>query len=272
MEAKLVKKMLEEVEEYHFQQFTNVIKDADKVEKYTFAPLGGAFQKNTAQKEKEIFIERKTAAGSGFKISPIVQKHRGIKAQEEQEIEDRIVDEVERRVSLLQEEAYQKGYEEGIRFGREEVYNQTRAQVEEKLAALDQMISDVLSTQYQILRVQKNQLYQLINTLTKWIILRELKNDGKYVERLLEKLIIEMQTKTNLFVQVKESDFAQMPDVLEVIQNKLGGLHNVRTEINHELVGPGLILECENGIINGSFDEQMKGLDKLFEGVLLGEE
>ena len=60
--------------------------------------------------------------------------------------------------------------------------------------------------------------------------------------------------------------------VLEAVQKKMGGLHNVRTEINHDLEGPGLILECENGIINGSFNEQMKGLDKLFEGVLVGDE
>lgn len=272
MEGKMVKKLLGEVEEYQFQQFSSVIKDADTVEKYSFAPLGGALQKNSPQKEKEIFIERKTANQTGFKISPIVQKHRGIKAQEEQEVEDRIAAEVEARVNAIQEEAYQKGYEEGIRYGREEVYDQTRAQIEEKLAALDQMIGDVLSTQNKILRHQKNQLYQLINTLTKWVILRELKSDGKYVERLLEKLITEMQTKSNLFVQVKEADFEQMPDVLEVVQKKLGSLNNVRTEINHELEGPGLILECENGIINGSFAEQMKGLDRLFEGVLIGDE
>lgn len=272
MEGKMVKKLMGEVEDYQFQQFASVIKDADQVEPYTFAPLGGVLQKNSPQKEKEIFIERKTASQTGFKISPIVQKHRGIKAQEEQEIEDRIAEEVERRVNAIQEEAYQKGYEEGIRYGREEVYDQTRAQIEEKLCALDQMIADVLSTQHQILRQQKNQLYQLVNTLTKWVILRELRTDGKYVERLLEKLINEMQTKSNLFVQVKESDFQGMPEVLEAVQKKLGGLHNVRTEINHDLEGPGLILECENGIINGSFQEQMKGLDKLFEGVLVGDE
>lgn len=272
MDGKMIKKLFGEVEEYEFQQFNKVIKDAGTVEKYTFAPLGGALQKNTPQKEKEIFIERKTATQTGFKISPIVQKHRGIKAQEEQEVEDRIAEEVERRVNAIQDEAYQKGHEEGIRYGREEVYNQTRAQIEDKLSSLDQMIGDVLTTQSRILRHQKNQLYQLINTLTKWVILRELKQDGKYVERLFEKLITEMQTKTNLFVQVKESDFNQMPDVLEVVQTKLGNLHNVRVEINHDLEGPGLILECENGIINGSFNEQMKGLDRLFESVLIGDE
>ena len=272
MEGKMIKKLMGEVEDYQFQQFTSVIKDADHVETYNFAPIGGALQRNTPQKEKEIFVERKSAQKTGFKISPIVQKHRGIKAQEEQELEDRINDEVERRVAAIQEEAYQKGYEEGIRYGKEEVYDQTRAQIEEKLSALDQMISDVLSTQHRILRHQKNQLYQLINTLTKWVILRELNTDGKYVERLLEKLITEMQTKSNLFIQVKEADFAGMPEVLEAVQKKMGGLHNVRTEINHDLEGPGLILECENGIINGSFNEQMKGLDKLFEGVLVGDE
>ncbi len=272
MEAKLMKKMMGEIEEYEYRQFTSVIKDAKTVEKFHFPPIGGVLQAASEEHEQIIFHERKTAEGNGFQISPILKKHRGIKAQEEQELENRIEEEVQRRVQAIQEEAYQKGHEEGVRLGREEVYNQSRSEIEEKLMALDEMIASVLMTQEKILSKQKNQLYQLINTLTKWIVLRELKKDGQYIQRLLEKLIAEMQTKTNLFVQVKENDFAAMPDVLDIIQKKLGNLPNVRVEINHALDGPGMILECENGIINGSFEEQMKGLDKLFENVLVGDE
>jgi flagellar assembly protein FliH len=260
-----------DVEDYKFRSFTSVLKDADEVESYEFAPLGGAFNKISKPKEKVIKAERAHAKKNSFKISPIVQKHRGIKEQEEIETEQKIVDEVERRVASIQEEAFQKGYDEGVRYGREEVYNQTRAQVEEKLSTLNGMISEVLNDQPRILRNQKKEIYQLVLTLTKWIILRELKGDGRYVERLLDKLITEMQTKANLFVQVRENDFAQMPDVLEVIRKKFGELPNVRVEINHDLESAGMILECDNGIINGSLDEQMKGLEKLFESVLTGE-
>ncbi|MCK6596009.1 MAG: flagellar assembly protein FliH, partial [Bacteriovoracaceae bacterium] len=108
-----------------------------------------------------------------------------------------------------------------------------------------------------------------IKNLTKWITLKELDNDGKYLERLMEKLLLEIQTRSNLLIQVNMNDFQKMPEVLEVVQARLGEIKNVRIEIDPAIETRGLIVESDNGIINATLEEQFKGLDKLFEQVLV---
>ena len=120
-----------------------------------------------------------------------------------------------------------------------------------------------------IITNQKKEIYLLLRNLSKWIILKELNDDGKYIERLLEKLLLEIQARQNLLIQVNANDFAQMPEVLAHVQTRLGELKNVRIEIDSAILTSGIIIESDNGIINATMEEQFKSLDKLFEDVLI---
>lgn len=259
-----------EVQEYSFQAFHQAPDNAHEVRDFEFKPLvtGQELVRNT-DFQKTIKIERSHAKDSQFKVNPIVEKHRGFKDQEEAEYEARVQAEVDKRVQRIQEDAYRAGFEQGVEEGREEVFNQTRREVEEKLEDFSSMITDVLQTHEMIFSQQKKDMYRLIRNLTKWITLKELENDGKYLERLLEKLLLEIQTRNNLLIQVNINDFQKMPEVLEVVKARLGEMSNVRVEVDPAIETRGMIVESDNGIINASLEEQFKGLDKLFEQVLV---
>jgi flagellar assembly protein FliH len=258
------------VSEYTFTAFNTAEDEADSVKTFEFLPL----KKNTqmasrADFQKTIKLERTNAHNTQFKIHSLVEEHRGYKEQEEAEYEARVAAEVELRVQAIQEEAFKAGFDEGVNQGREEIFNEMRNVVDQKLDNFSQMITDVLKTQEEILNLQKKEIYVLLKNLTKWIILRELKDDGHYVERLFEKLLIEIQARNNLLILVNENDFKDMPEVVQLIEARLGQLKNVRIEIDRSVPGQGIILETDNGIINATMDEQFKSLDKLFEDVLL---
>lgn len=256
-----------EVVDYKFNSFapnddvSGIARDFEFKEVGELTPI----QKNSHQ--KAIKVERTNAEVSDFQISPIVKEHRGINKQVVKEREVRIEEEVKRRISAIQEQAYKDGFDEGVQSGRDEVFAQNKLASEEKLQNLTNMIVDVLNTRSEILLTQKKQIYGLVRNLTKWVVLRELKDDGKYLENLLEKLITEIQTKSNLLIHVDQKSFEQMPDVLQTVQEKVGELHNVRVEIDFDIEGPGIVLECDKGILNGTINQQMKSLDKLFEPV-----
>lgn len=258
------------VEDYNFQTFSDGVmsgEDASEVTTFKFPEITGEIKSRVKRDPNVLRVERSSAKKNDFKVEPYVLHFRGLQKQEEEEFEARINDEVERRIQKIKDEAFRSGYEEGVEQGKNDVYNQTRAAVEEKLASLSAMISDVLANREEIFTVQRKQIFEMIRNLSRWIILRELSDDGKYVERLLEKLIVELQAKANILVQVNEKDFESMPDVIETIQKKLGELSNVRVEVDYDMVGPGVIVSSENGIINGSLEEQMSNLDRLFESV-----
>jgi len=261
-----------DVQDYEFQSFSSTSLSNGDVSDFEFKEISKIAPTKTQEHQKIIKIEREHAEKNDFKIAPIVREHRGITKQVLKERELRIEQEVERRVQEIRQEAYNDGFNEGVANGREEVFSQNRAASEEKLQNLTNMIIEVLGTRPELLINQKKQVYSLVRVLTKWVILRELKDDGAYIENLLEKLIVEMQTKSNLLIHVDERSFEQMPEVLEIVQQKVGQLSNVRVEIDYDIEGPGIVLECDKGILNGTINQQLKSLDRLFESVGLDQE
>jgi flagellar assembly protein FliH len=258
-----------EVTKYEFHAFNEVEDGAENVKLFEFKPLlTNAQTLDKSDFQRLIKNEREAAKGSSFKVNPIVEEYRGFKEQESREYEERVEEEVKRRLAEIQDEAFKVGFDEGVNQGREEVFVQMRSVVDQKLENFSQMITAVLTTQEDILAKQKTEMYLLLRTLAKWIVLRELKEDGKYIERLLEKLLLEMQVRSNLLIQVNTNDFSQMPEILEHVQGRLGEIKNVRIEMDAHVSVNGIVVESDNGIINASMEEQFKSLDKLFEDVL----
>jgi flagellar assembly protein FliH len=258
-----------EVTDYKFHSFNEADDAPDTVKVFEFQPLLSKSQ--TIEKsdfQRIIKTEREHAKNTQFKVNPIVEKFRGLKDQEDREYEERVEEEVKKRVLEIQDEAFKNGFEEGINQGREEIFLQMRSAVDQKLENVSQMVTDVLRTQEEILSNQKTEMYQLLKNLSKWIVLRELNEDGKYIERLLERLLLEMQVRSNLLIQVNANDFKAMPEVLEYVQTRLGEMKNVRVEIDSSVQTKGIVIASENGIINATMEEQFKSLDKLFEDVL----
>lgn len=263
-------KQFAEVQEYKFHNFTDEEVDPNEVKVFEFKPLLTNSQMIAKSEFQKVIKEERTfAKNSQFKVNPIVEKFRGLKDQEEMEYQQAVEREVARRIAEIQDEAFKAGFDEGVNQGREEIFHEMRSVVDQKLENFSEMITDVLKTHEDILTAQKKECYHLLKNLSKWIILRELKDDGSYIERLLEKLLLETQARQNLLIQVNANDFAAMPEVLSHIQSRLGELKNVRVEIDSQITTRGLIIESDNGIVNATMEEQFKSLDKLFEDVLV---
>ena len=254
-----------DINEYEFQSFSGN-SDVEGAVDYNFSDLDNETLKVESKEHQEVIMrDRKAADKVNFKISPIVKEHRGIYSQENDEKEKRIQAEIHRRLEILRNEAISQGREEGLKKGREEVFTQLRISVDEKILPFSAMIKDVLEVKSKLVNEQKKEIYELVKNLTKWILLRELKDDGKYIERLLEKLIVELKSKSNLLIQVNQKQFETMPKVLERVKEKIGGIDNVRIEIDYDIDENGIVIESDNCIINGTLDEQFKNLEKLFD-------
>ena len=103
------------ISEYKFHSFNEVEEGSDTVKLFEFKPLLTAAQ--TVQKrefQKIIKDEREFARTSNFKVNPIVEQYRGFKDQESREYEDRVEEEVKKRVQEIHDEAFKAGFEEGV--------------------------------------------------------------------------------------------------------------------------------------------------------------
>lgn len=259
----VLKDKSKEVAEYEFPDLLSQ-KQKKGITSFEYAPIVPT-KTNQIELENEIRSEREFAQKNEFTFLPFVQDFRGIKKQEEEDYQKRLAHDVETYVARLKDDAFQKGFNEGKDLGKKEIYGELTTKVDENLKQFLAMMDEVRKTKETIIAKEINEIYSLIRTLTKWVILRELKDDGQYVNRLLEKLIVDLQTKNNVLVKVNLDWFKAMPEVVAQVEKTFGGLTNTRIEFNHDLGQYGMMVESESNLVDGTIEAQFSNLDKLFD-------
>jgi flagellar assembly protein FliH len=216
--------------------------------------------------QQTIRTERKFEAQSEFRIDDAVRNSRGISGQEKDDFEKAITKQVEIKINEIKNHGYSEGFERGKEEAFQKKQLELEAVYEEKIQKVSDVILEVSKKSNDLLVTNKEQVLEFINRLSKWVILKEVSRD-MYLEKLLEKLVLELNEKRNLIVKVGRSNFAEMPELISKVENRLGQLPNVRVEIVPEVIYPGIILESDNGLIDGSLETIFKNIDKIFEMV-----
>ena len=244
------------IKNYDFTVFSEDTEDGTRLEKLTDFDVG--------IDGRTIENERRLARDSNFDFHPILKEKRGIVAQERADKEKIIEDEIQKRLEEMREAAFEKGYDEGKKQGQNDVYEQTKIEAGEKLDRLGEIIDEVLKSKIKLIREEKKQLYDLIQTLAKWVILRELSDDGDYLKRLLDNLAQEIENNSEVVVYVDQENFKNMPEFIDYAKEKLSDFKNVKVEVAQDMEGPGLVLCTEGEIISGALKDQIKSLEKIF--------
>ncbi|MBT3983440.1 MAG: hypothetical protein HOE90_18945 [Bacteriovoracaceae bacterium] len=253
------------ISNYDFREFSGKIIKGGEVKEFEIKDLDDKLLINKESHQKIVRNERDYAKKESFRFSPVVEKYRGIKQQEERDYSEAVEKEVQKRLGRIREEAHREGFKHGEEKGFNFVVDKTLKESEEKIVQLSSMIGEVHHKRDLVFEKQRKQMYELLKTLTKWIILKEVEEDDNYLERLLMKLILEIQEQSNLLIRVNEADFEGMPEILDSVQKKVGKLTNVRIEVNKDFEHKGISVECESNIIDGSLESQFELIDSLFE-------
>lgn len=238
-----------------------------KFQPFEFQALSGEAVKTMTISDDDIRSERTFAQKNNFKIDEIVKDYRGLSRQEQNDLEQRIQQEVKKRLEAAYQEAYQEGIERGREEGREAALAEYHESLGQKVEEFTHVISQVQGQTDKVLEKNRHEVYEFIKRFTKWILMKEI-NEKVYLENLLEKLILEINVRKNLIIKVGRANFSQMPEVIQAVENRLGQLSNVRVEIVPEINHPGIILESENGLIDGSLEGVFQNIDKIFEQVI----
>ena len=250
------------------EQKTSAQKDRPVVKEYKLKGFSEHKREKKRQLGAVIKQERLYAQQTQFNVLPLVKYHRGLEEQEKREYEDKIKQSVEEKFNKCKERAHEEGLEKGKSEGFESAQSEFREEVRLQVEDIAQYIKDMKKEYEEFLISQKYKIYELVKSLTKWVILRELRDDGKYLERLLKKLILELNSKSNLLLKVSRQNIEKTPGLLEALENQFKHVKNTRVEVIHDedvSSEKGIILESENGILDGTLKAQFKNLDKLFD-------
>lgn len=234
---------------------------------FSFNELKGDVVKREKISEETLRSERSFEKKNNFQIDGAVRDSRGLSRQEQSDFEIKIQEEVNRRLELAHQEAYADGLEKGRAEGKAEAFAEYESQLSQLIQEFSDVINGLASQNDKIIENNRHDIYEFVKRFTKWIVLKEI-NEKVYLEGLLEKLILELNARKNLIVKVGRANFNKMPEVIQNVEARLGQLSNVRVEIVPELNHPGIILESENSLIDGSLEGVFQNIDKIFEQVV----
>ena len=238
-----------------------------KIGNYQFKELGHKGFLNSEKKKKDLRVERESAEKKSFNLSPIVCEYRGINSQIKEDERKSVEKELERRVSKIKKKAFQEGYASGQEKGREEYLEEARQTWVQKISPLSKLIDELLETKAQVLDQEKKSIYCLIKNVVEWIALKEIKEDENYVQRLLEKLIEDLNTKNQVIIRVDKKNFDKIKEIVEDEKISTIKIPKARIEIDYEMESPGVILSTDNEMIDGTLKQQLDSLDELFSQV-----
>ena len=256
-----------EVKPFQFNDLKGSSTPSGDQKLFAFQELTGqSFNRETISDEV-LRTERSNEKKHNFKIDNAVRDSRGLSQQEESDIEVKIRQEVNRRLEAAYKEAYAEGLQKGIEEGKTEAFSKYQTELDAKIEEFSGIIEVVKLNSEKILQKNKQEIVEFVKRFAKWIVLKEI-NEKVYLESLLEKLILELNARKNLIIKVGRNNFSQMSEVIQTVEGRLGQLSNVRVEIVPEINHPGIILESENGLIDGSIEGIFQNIDKIFEQVL----
>jgi flagellar assembly protein FliH len=260
-----------DIKNYEFSDLQNSHEASESdFRPFSFVELNGSSVKGDFPTEEGIRAERSFEKKNNFTIDGIVRQSRGHHAQENSDFQQKVNSEVEIRLKKIEHDAYAEGLEKGRLEGRERAFSEFEKNLSGQLDDLASILASVKTESEKLLLANRSEVLEFVKRFSKWIVLKEI-DEKNYLDLLLEKLILELNSRKNIIIKVGQKNFSQMPDIIQKVESRVGQLINVRVEIVPELKYPGIILESENGLINGSLEGVFSNIDQIFQQLNLQE-
>jgi flagellar assembly protein FliH len=263
----MVKNMMSNIKTFNFSELeSDHVVSQNQPKLYNFKNLAIDLSEIEANDQKQLRDERSFANKNKFEFDQVVKDHRGFSSQERKDFDEIVEAEVKKRIEKSFTDAYQQGLEQGRADAIKQASNELNTEVNKKITEFESLLFEASQQLNHLYDQNRSNINEFIKRFTKWILLKEI-DEKKYLESLLEKLILELNARKNLIVKVGRGNFESMPEIIQAVEQKIGQLSNVRIEIVPEIQHPGIILESENGLIDGSLESVFQYIDKIFEQV-----
>jgi flagellar assembly protein FliH len=202
-----------------------------------------------------------------FKIDKEVFDLRQHRKAKKNELEQKIEERIQNDLSKIKESAYKEGFEKGLQDGMQKSYEEQQSAIEIKVSEMRGMIDNLLNRQIDIVKTQDSDLNKLIRDLTKWITLKDLKEDDEYILRLVSKVFEENKKTSKIIFQIGHGVFASFKNSVEELNEKMQEIYQGQVEIveSTNLDKDSIEIEIGSNILKANISDQLKSFDQIFE-------
>lgn len=204
--------------------------------------------------------DRKAGAAQKFSINALLREPLNVEQEERRAIEARVQTTVAELAVKAKEEAAQVGYRDGLAKGHEEAFLQFKQEAEARMKNFEALMKELETAREEILRANEKFLINLILRISRMVILRELKTDTGYIQRLAMDLIERVGVRENIKLRISPDDSHTLGMIKDGIEKSLGAMKNLSIEVDSKVPQGGCSIETQWNAIDADIDHALEGI------------
>lgn len=219
----------------------------------------GSFANTDVGIEKEI-------SDSRFKLHPESKRLLGVEQEEQGIYEDLVQSQVQERLAQLKEQAYQDGFQQGLIDGKTEAESKHQEEMSPVFQSFNQALLNLDKIKDDLYLANEKVLLQVMYSMGKEILLRDLQADVHYVKRLSSLLIERLGIKDFVKIKVSKEDFARIDELKDFLKTQYPDIKNIQIEASTEIELGGCKVETDLIKVNATVESQLKSIEEALQG------
>ncbi len=237
------------VKSYEYPKFSTGAGDYKKVKN-----LYGSFAATDSERDHKAQKDKR------FNLSPLLKGPLSVEEEEKRALDEKVRSRVEALSKEARDQARTDGYQEGLKKGHQEAFEAFRKEGEQRLARLDEFLSNVEGAKEDVFRANERFLLELVYRIGRMVTLKELSTDKEYLLRLIKELIDRVGVRENITIRVNPEELKTLSMLESDIAENFGTLKNISIEPSKQVASGGCVIETEWNAIDASVETQLKGV------------
>jgi len=205
------------------------------------------------------YLQRKEK-GADFVMSDVLRKTTGIEQIEKQSEEQKIEQLVLEKIQVVQEQAYQEGYQLGQDEGFKAAFEKKKSELEFGLQQLNEVLVKVETIKTDMVEQNESHIVSLIYKVAEKIAFDHIQQNPEIVLSVIKKAIETAQAEQDVVVQIAKEQVEFIETMKQSTGRDFEFLKNVKVEPSDKVQAGGCIVETNYGVIDARIDERTSKL------------
>lgn len=195
-----------------------------------------------------------------FRINELTRGPLSVEAEEEERIEKEVQARLESKLQEVSETVKKTAYQEGFLLGKKDANSEILAGYKPLFEKFESLIQGFETARNEIFKANEEFLIKMMYRLAKAVILRELKEDSNYTNRLVTHILDSVGTRENIKIFVGQEVYSSAEALKEGLAHSLGQLKNVSVELDSEILDRSCRVETDFGDVDARIEVQVQNI------------
>jgi len=162
------------------------------------------------------------------------------------------------RAKGIEDEAKKRGYEEGLKKGREDAAREVTSIVE----SMKKTIESLTDTRTEFFGKAEKEMVDLVTMVSSEIVLREIREDEKIIADVLRKAVEEIHIQQKIKVRVNPADLENVKNMEEKLLEEVESITGVEFAADGKITQGGCVIETNIGTLDATLENRLTAVHR----------